>query len=68
MTTGFVVSTLYQLINTRLASGKKTIINSNLSIDEIRKRYSQPIASRLEGEYLPILFCGRDVRVLKREI
>ncbi len=67
MTTAFVVSALYNLINTRLTTGKKTVINSNLSIEEIRRRYSQQIASRLEGEYLMLPFFGRDIRLIKRE-
>ena len=59
---GFVVSALYHLINTRLAAGKKTIITSNLRKEELALRYSPQIASRLEGEYLPLRFTGEDIR------
>lgn len=68
MTTVFTVSALYDLINTRLSSGKQTIINSNLNISEIRKRYSPAIASRLEGEYMKLTFYGRDIRLIKKEM
>ena len=68
MTTAFTISALYDLVNTRLAAGKQTIINSNLDIDEIRKRYSPAIASRLEGEYQKLSFYGRDIRLIKKEI
>lgn len=68
MTTAFTISTLYDLINTRLAAGKQTIINSNLDIDEIRNRYSPAIASRLQGEYQKLSFYGRDIRLIKKEM
>ena len=67
MTTTFVQSALYQLINGRLLSGKKTIISTNLNPDEIGRRYSRQIKSRLEGEYRILPFFGEDIRRLKRE-
>ena len=66
MTTSFTISALYDLVNTRLRTGKKTIINSNLGIDDIRRRYSVQIASRLQGEYTVLSFVGRDIRQIKR--
>lgn len=68
LTTSFTVSCLYNIINTRLASGKKTIITSNLSPDEVGIRYSLQIASRLEGEYQVLKFFGKDIRILKKEL
>ena len=65
MTTSFTISALYDLVNTRLRTGKKTIINSNLSIEDIRRRYSVQIASRLQGEYTVLSFVGRDIRQKK---
>ena len=67
LTTAFTVSSLYELINTRLVSGRKTVINTNLSVEEIRGRYSAQIASRLEGEYEVLRFYGRDIRLQKKE-
>lgn len=67
MTTTFVQSALYQLINSRLLSGKKTIISTNLNPDELGRRYSRQIQSRLEGEYRILPFFGEDIRKLKRE-
>lgn len=67
MVTAFVQSALYQLVNSRLQAGKSTIINTNLTPEEIGRRYSPQILSRLEGEY-EILYCiGRDIRQLKKE-
>ena len=62
MTTSFTVSALYELINTRLVTGRKTIVSSNLTIHELRRRYSEQIMSRLEGEYQVLTFRGDDIR------
>jgi len=62
MTTAFTVSALYELINTRLVTGRKTLVNSNLTINELRRRYSEQIMSRLEGEYQVLTFRGEDIR------
>ncbi len=61
----FTVSCLYKVINDRLVNGLSTIINTNLSQEELRDRYTDRIASRLFGEYMPLLFYGTDVRRLK---
>ena len=52
MTTAFTVSALYNLMNTRQMTGKKTIMSTNLSDEELRRRDSRRrSSSRLEGEY-----------------
>ena len=66
MTTSFVQSALYRIINTRLAK-KSTILSTNLTVAELGRRYLQPVASRLEGEYEILPFVGEDIRQLKRE-
>ena len=65
MTTSFVTSALYSLVNTRLLAGKSTIISTNLEPEEIEKRYSKQIASRIAGEYKRLRFFGKDIRVQK---
>ena len=65
MTTAFTISALYELINTRLMTNRKTIVSSNLTLDELRRRYSEQIMSRLEGEYQILTFRGDDVRKKK---
>jgi len=61
--TGF----LYTIVNDRLIHRKQTIISTNLSLSELSARYGVQIASRLEGEYMPLLFIGSDIRKRKRE-
>ncbi len=66
LTTPFVLSALYLLINTRLVEGRATIISSNYSLDELKGRYSPQILSRLEGEYMSLFFFGKDIRLQER--
>ena len=67
MTTSFVQSALYQIVNTRLMKHLDTILNTNLTPDQLGRRYSPQIASRLEGEYQILPFFGEDIRKLKKE-
>ena len=67
MTTAFVQSALYQIINGRLMEKRATIISTNLAPEDIGSRYGQAVRSRLEGEYEILPFFGEDIRRLKRE-
>lgn len=67
MTTSFVQSAFYQIVNTRLMTGKKTVISTNLSPDEIGSRYGAAVRSRIEGEYRILPFFGEDIRRLKKQ-
>lgn len=66
MSTSFVQSALYSLINARLTNGKKTVISTNLTPEEMRSRYLASTVSRLEGEYIVLRFAGQDIRLQKR--
>ena len=67
MTTAFVQSALYQIVNARLLERRSTIISTNLNPAEIGRRYGEPILSRLRGEYELLPFYGEDVRLLKQQ-
>lgn len=64
--TAFSVSCLYNIVNTRLCRALPTVISTNLSAEEMAARYGERIFSRLFGEYTPLLFCGRDIRMEKQ--
>ena len=68
MTTSFTISALYEVVNTRLITDKKTIINSNLTISELNRRYSEQTMSRLEGMYQVLTFYGDDIRKKKNVV
>ncbi len=65
MTNNFILSCLYNLINTRINSGKPMIINTNLMPSELESRYEKRISSRLMGEFAPRIFKGTDIRQQK---
>ncbi len=65
VTNQFTASVLYNVINTRLSKAKSTVISTNLTRDELRSRYWDRIASRIFGEYIPLVFEGTDVRMQK---
>jgi len=62
MTTAFVQSALYRIVNSRLMAGKQTIISTNLKPQDIGERYSPAILSRIKGNYQIKAFFGSDLR------
>ncbi len=68
MSTAFIPSALYTIINSRILSEKPTIISTNYTIAQLSQRYTPQIASRLEGEYRLLPFAGSDIRKLKKEM
>ena len=61
----FVTAALYSLVNDRLLMGKSMVISTNLNVDEMSRRYSPQIASRLHGSFQRLTFLGEDIRVQK---
>jgi DNA replication protein DnaC len=67
LTTSFTQSALYNIVNTRLTAGKKTLISTNLSDSELAARYLPQTVSRIRGEYETLPFEGRDIREIKKD-
>ena len=65
MPSQFVTASLYTLINDRLLEHKPTIISTNLTVEDLTRRYSSQIVSRLRGSYQRVPFLGDDIRVKK---
>lgn len=61
----FYTACLYNLVNSRLLSGRSTIISTNLARSELLDRYGEQTASRILGAYEPLVFFGRDIRQIK---
>ena len=61
----FVSAALYTLLNDRLLEGKPMLISTNLNIEEIGRRCTPQIASRLQGNFARLTFVGEDIRVMK---
>lgn len=59
------VSFLFEIVNDRLLSGRKMVISTNYSINEIAKVYSERLHSRILEHFAPIRFFGADIRLKK---
>ncbi len=65
-TTSFTTSALYNIINTRINRSKPVIISTNLTETELEDKYTQRVTSRIIGNYVSLLFLGKDIRQLKK--
>ena len=63
--TAYSNAAFFDILNTRLNSGRKTIISTNLTLRELSDRYSERTFSRLMGNYMALQFTGEDIRLLK---
>ena len=61
----FATAALYTLLNDRILENKPMVVSTNLNMDELGRRYSPQIASRLQGSFLLLTFVGEDIRILK---
>lgn len=61
----FVTAALYSLLNDRILEGKPMVISTNLNVQEMARRYSPQIASRLHGGFTGLTFVGDDIRIKK---
>ncbi len=62
----YIVSELYNIVNSRIAMQKATIYTTNLNAEhDIKIRYTEKIASRLLGSCRLIHFFGEDIRLQK---
>lgn len=64
--TPFYISTMYNIINTRINRGIPTIISTNLNHEGIQEKYDDRIVSRLFAVYDCLEFAGKDIRLIKR--
>lgn len=62
MVNSFTISELFNIINSRLISRKKTIISSNLDVVELTSVYTERIFSRIVGNFKIYEFYGYDLR------
>lgn len=58
----FTNAEIFNIINTRLIEGKKTIISTNLTPKEISDIYTDRVFSRILEKFIPLKFYGPDLR------
>lgn len=62
LTNSFTNTEIFNIVNSRLIKGQKTIISTNLEPMEIANVYTDRIFSRLFSQFTPLEFFGPDLR------
>lgn len=62
----YYLSQIYNIFNSRMLSNKPIIINTNLTLRELEKDYSERFVSRICGNAQRLDFIGSDIRVRKK--
>jgi len=65
MPNDFTKSEFFNILNTRVISGKGIIISTNKDLMDISDTYSPRIMSRISENFRLLHFYGRDIRILK---
>ena len=60
--TPFTIAELFRILNDRLLNNKNMIISTNMDFDELKRRYSDRISSRIIGSFEVVGFFGDDIR------
>lgn len=68
LTNAFVSSQLFGLLNERHLRKKATVISTNLSLEELRDRYSDRIFSRITSHFEVCKLTGPDIRMYKKRM
>lgn len=66
VTNSFVASQLFSCLNERDLRRKSTIISTNLSLEELRDRYSDRVFSRVTSNFSLCKLTGPDIRISKK--
>ena len=68
ITNSFVSSQLFSCLNERHLRRKSVIVSTNLSLEELRDRYSDRIFSRITTNFDLCKLTGPDIRILKKRL
>lgn len=68
ITNSFVTSQLFTCLNERHLRGRSVLISTNLSLEELRDRYSDRIFSRITSSFTLCKLTGPDIRILKKRL
>lgn len=62
----FVGTAFFRLLNSRISGGRGMVISTNMPVQEISKRYSERISSRIIESFKILKVFGVDIRTQKR--
>lgn len=61
--TEYTAQQFFYIINKRILSGKKFLISTNLSLEELKRKYGERVLSRIQGTSRIFYFVGEDLRL-----
>lgn len=64
----YISSQLFTILNERHNANKSTIISTNFTLEELGKRYSERIFSRITSHYNLCRLTGKDIRMYKKRM
>lgn len=67
LSNAFTNAEIFNIVNTRLINGTKTIISTNLTPKEISEIYTDRVFSRILEKFIPLKFYGPDLRYYRWE-
>ncbi|HHV38268.1 MAG TPA: ATP-binding protein [Tepidimicrobium sp.] len=67
LSNAFTNAEIFNIVNTRLLNGTKTIISTNLTPKEISETYTDRVFSRILEKFIPLKFYGPDIRYYRWE-
>lgn len=59
---GYPQSQLFDILESRMLAGKRTVISTNMDLNELNQKYSPRLVSRILGNYEIFVFQGKDLR------
>ncbi len=68
VTNSVVTAGLFSFLNERILREKATIISTNLSLSELKDRYSERIVSRIIQNYKICKLSGPDIRIVQKRL
>ncbi len=68
ITNSVVTAGLFSFLNERILREKATIISTNLSLSELKDRYSERIVSRIIQNYKICKLSGPDIRIVQKRL
>ncbi len=68
LSNSFTNAEVFNIVNTRLINGTKTIISTNLTPKEISDTYTDRVFSRVLEKFIPLRFYGPDLRYYRWEV
>ncbi len=62
---GYPQSQLFDILESRMLAGKRTVISTNMDLQDLNQKYSPRLVSRVMGNYEIFVFRGNDLRYPK---